>query len=382
MHKKRQKLCVVMYDKSKPYNELPLLPPDVNLESVEILKLADQAGVELSRFNEQVADSRLMFISAVNLIQHFAVFEAVDSSKVENIVTTTEEVFEARALPESERSDAQKETLRYVDALIHGSELLFSQDFLNTNSFIDIQATLEPNKSGIRNLPGTQIANKATGEVFYTPPEGQRLIRDLLKNYEEFFNDQSGEVNALIKMAILHYQFEAIHPFPDGNGRTGRILLPLYLMSQKRMRHPVLFLSGYILKTRTEYYTRLRRVTSHGEWEEWVLYMLRAVLEQAIHTKEYLVAITELAETMQRDMEAKLPKLASKALIEYLIMEPVLTRQKYADEFRISLNTATSHLQQFTKYDFVVTEKYKTTRLYFNEKFLVVMKKFHQSVDV
>jgi Fic family protein len=368
-----------MYDKTKPYNQLPLLPPGADLNTVRVLKLANRAGVELARFNEQVADSKLMFVSALLLIDHFAVFEAVGSSKIEHIITTSEEVFEAKALPEADRTDAQKETLRYVGALTHGAQLLRDKGHLNTNAYIDIQKTLEPSRTGIRRLPGTQIKNALTGEVFFTPPEGETLIRDLLHNYEDYYNDQTSEVDALIRMAVLHYQFEAIHPFYDGNGRTGRILLPLYLMSQDRLRYPILFISGYILQHQSEYYASLRRVTSHGEWEEWVLYMLEAVRQQARQTREYLAAIIGFAGEMNDILMRKVPKLASPERVEYLLLQPVFTRQEYAAEFDVSLNTATSHLKQLAGADLVHAEKIKNSKLYYNRPLLGLMKEFHMS---
>jgi len=186
---------------------------------------------------------------------------------------------------------------------------------------VDIQEELIETNAGIRKLPGTKLANDKTGQVIYTPPEGEHVIRDLLGNLEKYLNDEHG-IDPLIVMAILHYQFEAIHPFYDGNGRTGRILNVLYLTLRELLDLPILYLSSYIIKHKTEYYKLLLRVTTHNEWEAWIMFMLEAIKETAQDTIKKVNAIRELIDETITEVKSKLPRIYTKELIEVLFQQP------------------------------------------------------------
>jgi len=187
----------------------------------------------------------------------------------------------------------QKMSVRYREALWEGFSSLKKRPFLTTNLFIRIVQNIRANKAGIRNTPGTKVANAATGEVVFTPPEGEDIIRNKLKNLEDYIHAEDA-VDPLIKLALIHYQFEAIHPFSDGNGRTGRILNILYLTSRHLLELPVLYLSKYIIEQKSDYYRLLRDVTEHQKWEPWVLYMLDAVEQTALLTRDKVRAIRAL----------------------------------------------------------------------------------------
>ena len=230
------------FDPNKPFNDLPPLPPEFNFDDIDILKKVNKANIALSKLSGEAKSIPNREV----LIEPLTFREAVASSEIENIHTTVDESFQDTFIVEAELKKEQKETKNYRKALLTGYELIKKNGFLNTNSFIEIQSVLEPDKPGIRKVPGIKIQNKTTKEIFYTPPEGESLIRNLLKNYEDYFNDFSDDIDPLIKMAVMHYQFEAIHPFLDGNGRTGRILMVLYICLAKRLDLPILFISGYI----------------------------------------------------------------------------------------------------------------------------------------
>jgi len=281
------------FEAQKPYNTLPDLPPKGDIETKEILKKTISASRALSELKGAITNlpNPLLFIDTINLQ------EAQASSAVENIVTTQDALFQAAVAEKKIIDNAIKEVIHYKDALWHGFEeikkkpilttnLFISimriikenqsikkKPILTTNLFISIMRIIKENQSGIRSLPGTQLKNPATGEIIYTPPEGENLIREKLKSLEVFINENIN-IDPLIKLALIHYQFEAIHPFFDGNGRTGRIILLLYLKFCGLIDLPSLYLSGYILNNRNEYYKRLRNVTEKDDWETWIIYIL------------------------------------------------------------------------------------------------------------
>lgn len=359
-----------MFDPLKPYNNLPLLPPKCNFDDVRILKKVNKANIALSKLEA----SSIAIPNRTLLIEPLSVREAVASSGIENINTTVAEVFQAELFPGKEVTKEQKETLHYRDALRVGYMLIQKNHFLNTNSFLEIQGILEPNKKGIRKLPGTSIKNSTTGEVRYTPPEGEGNIRDLLKNFENYYNDFSDDIDPLVKMAVLHYQFEAIHPFYDGNGRTGRILMILYLILAKRLELPILFISGYINNNRSEYYRLLRGVDSKEGWVEWILFILNAVETQAAETHETIKSIKELQDSYRERMKVELPKIYSADLVEFLFANPFYNQEQLSKRIGVHVNTAAKYLNSLLEAGFIDSFKHKTAKIYFNEKFLDLLK--------
>jgi Fic family protein len=304
------------FDRERPHDGLPLLPPKVELETNEILK----AAIGAHRVLGELKGMGGVLPSQEILVNGIVLQEARLSSEIENIVTTNDELYRAADVTVEGRVDPHtKEVLRYRQALWHGFEALKKRP-LSTNLFIEIVRIIRKTDVGIRSVPGTRIAN-AAGEVVYTPPEGEGLIRDKLANLEEYIHASEG-VDPLIRLAVMHYQFEAIHPFTDGNGRTGRILNILFLVEQGLLELPVLYLSHAIIRTKAEYYEGLRRVTEEGAWVDWVLYMLRALESTAAETSQRILRIRDLmAESAERVRE-RAPKTYSKELIELIFTHP------------------------------------------------------------
>ena len=276
---------------------------------------------------------------------------------------------------ESRITKEQKEVLHYKDAVMTGFELLHKRGFLNTNGFIHIQSILEPDKKGIRKVPGVKIMNSVTGKVIYTPPEGESLIRDLLKNLEDYFNDfEDDNVDVLIKTAVCHFQFESIHPFLDGNGRVGRILMVLQLILAQRLQMPIIFLSGYINNHRGEYYRLLREVNTKNNWKDWILYILTAIEEQSNVTTETVVGIKRLMSKYREDIKKKLPKIYSADLIEFLFSHPFYNQRIMVDELGVTRKTASNYFSVLATTGFISATKIGRDIIYFNKAFIRLLK--------
>ncbi len=306
------------FDPRKPYNDLPLLPPDTEIETRAILKKAITAGralAELKGLGDTIPNQSI-------LVNSLILQEAKASSEIENIITTNDALFRAFSAKTGSVDPATKEVLRYRQALWEGYRTLGQRPLLTTNLFIEVVQTIKENKAGIRKVPGTTISNAATGEVIFTPPEGENIIRDKLKNLETYIHEEDN-VDPLIKLSIIHYQFETIHPFLDGNGRTGRILNILFLVLHDLLDFPALYLSKYIIENKADYYRLLRGVTRQAEWEPWILYMLDAVEQTALYTRDKILAIRDLmAETLDFARANLPPRAYSKELIELLFHQP------------------------------------------------------------
>ena len=270
-----------MFNRDKPYNDLPLLPPNVELENSKILKAAidaNKALAELKGIAKTIPNQAI-------LINTLPLQEAKSSSEIENVLTTNDQLFEALA-SKSKDTDAQtKEVLRYKEALWEGYNRLKKNNLLTTNLFISIFQKIKKTTAEIRNTPGTKIST-SRGEVIYTPPLGEKIIRDKISNLEKFIHNYGDGIDPLIKLAVIHYQFEAIHPFTDGNGRTGRIINILYLLQQELLDLPVIYLSRYIIENKNDYYLFLRLVTEKNEWIFWILYVLNGISVKAKSTVE------------------------------------------------------------------------------------------------
>ncbi len=334
----------MVFDPLKPYNELPELPPAVDLESRDVLRKLVGAGralAELKGLGDTIPDQGI-------LINSIILQEAKASSEIENIVTTNDALFRALTAASLANVDsATKEVLDYREALWAGYRHLESKGLLTTNVFVSIVNTIKKNQAGIRCLPGTVLSNPATGQIVYTPPEGESVVRRKLQNLEEYVHLSDGP-DPLIKMAVIHYQFEAIHPFPDGNGRTGRIIGILYLVQQGLLDLPVLYLSRYIIQHKREYYRRIRAVTEERAWEPWILYMLEAVEQTAIFTRQRLVEIRDLLGWTIRNVKQLSPKVYSKELIELLFRQPYTKGQFLVDAGIAKRQTAAAYLKELS----------------------------------
>jgi Fic family protein len=305
------------FDPSRPHNELPLLPPKAELETTRVLKKALSAGralAELKGFGATLPDPSI-------LVNSIVLQEAKASSEIENIVTTHDALY--RALSVSLQPDpATKEVLRYREALRAGIRRLLKRGLLTTNLFIELAQTIRQTDEGIRKNPGTKITNQRTGAVIYTPPQGEERLRGLLGDLEQYIHRHDA-TDPLIKMAVTHYQFEAIHPFNDGNGRVGRILNILFLVQQGLLDQPILYLSRFIIERKADYYRLLKDVTARGEWEPWVMYMLDAVEATSKDSKRQIDRIRELmARTAEKARASLPPRMYSKDLLEVIFRQP------------------------------------------------------------
>lgn len=304
-----------MFDRETPFNALAPLPPSVQVETPAVLKktiTASRALAELKGMAERMPNQAM-------LIDSLVLQEARASSEIENILTTNDELYKAASDEAMPASAEAKEVLRYRQALNHGFRQIRERP-LSTGLFIDIAQLIKQTTFSVRRTPGTRIAN-SRGETIYTPPEGETIIRDKLRDLENFMHADDG-LDVLIKTALMHYQFEAIHPFPDGNGRTGRILNILYLVERGLLNLPVLYLSRYIIDHKTRYYEGLRRVTEEAAWEDWVLYMLDAIEQTSLRTREQIIDILALMESVREQVQREAPRVYSKDLIEIIFQQP------------------------------------------------------------
>jgi Fic family protein len=352
------------FDPLKPYNELPLLPPKENIETNAILKKTVTAGralAELKGLGKTIPNQAM-------LLNTIVLQEAQSSSEIENIITTTDALFRALTVKTSQVDAATKEVLRYREALSEAYRTLKKRPLLTTNLFIKIYQTIKENRAGIRSVPGTTIANAATGEVIYIPPVGESLIRDKLKNLEDYIHAENA-VDPLVKLAVIHYQFEAIHPFTDGNGRTGRILNILFLVMKDLLDFPVLYLSKYIIGNKNDYYRILRNVTTKRDWEPWILFMLEAVERTAIHTRKKIISIRDVIEKTLKVAKEKLPaRVYSKELIELLFHQPYTKGQFLVDAGIAERQTAAEYLKELEKIGVLKSHKVGKENLYLNVK--------------
>ena len=335
-----------------PFNNLPKLPPKADIETARLLKKAASAR---SALGELKGVGKLLPNETI-LLNTLILEEARDSSEIENIITTRDKLYKAFASNSKNIDPATKEVLRYRSALWKGYELVRKKGFISTNMIVDIQEELIETNAGIRKLPGTKLANDKTGKVIYTPPEGENVIRDLLGNFETYLNDKNG-IDPLIAMTILHYQFEAIHPFYDGNGRTGRILNVLYLTLNGLLDLPVLYLSSYVIKYKSEYYKLLLRVTTHGEWDAWIAFMLDAVEKTAHDTIKKVHAIRMLLEETIVFVKKKKPDIYTKELIELLFDQPYCRIATLVDGGIVARKYAAIYLRELEKIGILKSER-------------------------
>jgi len=349
----------------KPFNQLPDLPPKAELETVPVLKATSRAARALAELKGRTHT----IPNPTILLNTIVLQEAKLSSEIENIFTTNDELYRGLGINRNggDMPPHTKEVLHYREAVWHGMNALKDRPFLSTSLAIEIVNIIKENNAGIRNLPGTKVQNPTTKEIIYTPPEGADLIRRKLANLEKFSNDSSSEIDPLIRMAVTHYQFEAIHPFFDGNGRTGRILIVLQLMLNRLLDMPILFLSRFIIEHKTQYYRSLRAVTEKNQWEAWLLYILEAVENTAHGTTQKIHAIHDLlAETLQKAKRILPKRTFSKDLIQ-LIFEQPYCKIRFVEEAGIAKRlTATKYLRDLEKAGFVRAIKQGTELTFIN----------------
>jgi len=349
--------------------KLPMLPPSVELETKLVLKAlarANRALAELKGYADTIPNKHI-------LINAVMINEAKDSSAIENIITTHDEVYKAMS-GNSFKNPAAKEVVSYRTALWQGYELVKACEMFTTNMIVEIQGIIEKNRVGIRKLPGTVLRNERTGETVYTPPSGEDEIRELLSNLEKYINEDYNDVDPLIKLAVIHCQFESIHPFYDGNGRTGRIINVLYLVLKELLDSPILYLSRYIIRNKSAYYRLLQEVRSKNNWEDWIVYILTGIEETAKETLRLVKRINTEVETMSAEIKEKLPKIYSKELIVLLFYE-FYTKTVYIENgLLVTRKTAVNYLSSLEKEGFLTSEKIGRERIYQNKRLYDLVK--------
>ena len=345
-----------------PFNELPLLPPDTDLETKAILKQcipARAALAELKQAAERIPNQGM-------LVNTMPLLEAQASSEIENIVTTSDRLFQYRH--DAEAADpATKEALRYSQSLFDGYRSLTRRP-LSTRTAEQVCSIIKGIDMTIRRVPGTALA-RSTGEIVYTPPVGEELLRNLLANWEKFLHETK-DLDPLIRMAVGHYQFEAIHPFTDGNGRTGRVLNSLFLIQENLLTLPILYLSRYIIRHKADYYRLLLNVTCKDAWEEWVLYILKGVEETALWTTAKIDAIRTLSVHTVEYVRKKLPKVYSLELINVIFERPYCRIQNLVDAKIAERQAASRYLKQLAEIGVLEEQTVGREKLFLHPKFL------------
>ncbi|MDQ3003393.1 MAG: Fic family protein [Fibrobacterota bacterium] len=365
------------FDPAKPFNLLPKLPPSVSFETPAVFRAILPAARTLARLDGYLETLPNPSILLNNLILQ----EARASSEIENIFTTFDDVSRAFASREAVSSPEVKEVLQYRQALWEGFEKIKSQGMMRLSGVLEIHTHLMGHTSEIRRMPGTALRSNAAEPPIYTPPEGESHVRDLLSDWERFFHEP-GSMDPLIALAIQHYQFEAIHPFYDGNGRTGRILNVLHLCLHDLLRWPVLYLSGNIITRKTEYYRRLLAVTRDGDWEGWVVYFLEVVAETAKDTldkaERIQIALREAVELIRREK----PKIYSRELVEVLFSQPCCKVAHLVDANIASRQTAADYLKALEDMGLLRSEKSGRELLFLNIPLLNSFKQGHGQDNV
>lgn len=353
------------FDQNIPYNDLPDLPPKTDVETVPILRMTVRANKAIA---ELKISGHLIPNQAV-LIQALGLSEAKMSSEIENIVTTNDELYKAFADSDISIDSQTKEVLYYKDALWYGFYALTQKKrLLTTPLFIELVQILRNSTHAIRKMPGTKLVN-GLGQIKYTPPEGEEVIRKKLANLEAFMH-QDSSIDPLIKMAIMHYQFEAIHPFADGNGRTGRILNILYLVEKKLLDIPILYLSKYVISNKVAYYNGLQEVTEKNAWESWILYILQGLEQTAIDTRKRILMIHRLILETAENVRKNIPRIYTKDLIEVLFRSPYC-KIKFLEESGIAKRqTASVYLKELERIGVLRGVKKGRDIYYINEPFL------------
>jgi Fic family protein len=351
----------------RPYNDLPLLPPKAEVETRSVLKACIEAR---SALGELKSAGDLIPNQGV-LINTIPILEAQASSEIENIVTTTDRLFQYAGDVEGAADPATKEALRYRTALYQGFQMLAKRP-LTTATAVQICQTIKGVEMDIRRTPGTALVNDATGRVIYTPPEGESLLRDKLANWEQFIHEAE-EIDPLVRMAVMHYQFEAIHPFTDGNGRTGRVLNLLYLVEKGLLSIPVLYLSRYIIMNKADYYRLLLAVTTDELWEAWIMFMLKAVAETARWTTAKIKAIRKLLEATAERIRTDAAPIYSRELAELIFVQPYCRIGNVVDAGLAKRQTASVHLKRLCEIGVLKEVKAGREKLFINPAFLKLL---------
>jgi Fic family protein len=347
----------------QPYNDLPPLPPEAEIETRPVLKQCIAARAALAELKQaaELIPNQGVLINALPLL------EAQASSEIENIVTTTDRLFQYQSADEH-ADPATREALRHSSALLEGFRAL-KQFPLNTRTAEQVCTRIKGTEMQVRRVPGTALANQATGEVIYTPPVGEDVLRSKLANWERYLHE-ARDVDPLIRMAVGHYQFEVIHPFTDGNGRTGRVINSLYLIQEELLTLPILYLSRYIIRNKAEYYGLLLDVTRNQAWEPWVLYVLRGVEDTARWTTNKISAIRDLADLTVAHVKKAAPKIYSRELIDLIFDLPYCRIQNLVEKDIAGRQAASRYLKQLVEIGVLEERAVGREKLFIHPKLL------------
>lgn len=354
------------WNPTRPYNDLPLIPGASVLETKAVLKACVEARAALAGLKQGAE----LIPNQAMLINTLPVLEAQASSAIENIVTTTDKLF-ANLHAESRTDPATKEALRYRRSLMEGYQAL-KQYPVTTRMAETICTRIKDVDMRVRRVPGTKLANAATGETIYTPPEGETVIREHLEGWERFLHEKL-EIDPLIRMAAGHYQFEAIHPFTDGNGRTGRVINSLFLIQEDLLTLPILYLSRYIIRQKDKYYELLIDVTRNETWEPWLLYMIDGVRETAEWTLQKILAVRDLESSVAELIRAKLPKIYSRELVDVIHQQPYCRIANVVDAGLAKRQTAATHLKRLVELGVLEERRSGREKLFVNTELLKVL---------
>lgn len=358
----------IPYDRNQPYNQLPLLPPPdeaiITIEILQALNKANKALAELKMLTGKLPNPSM-------LVNTIALREAKASTEIENIFTTDDELYKALSGNDTSMKGNAKEVLYYRQALWEGYEEIQKKGTFSIDLMIKIYRQIKQIRDGIRPSHTETVIRKRGsgpigGSIVYTPPRGEKVIEQKLLNLVDYLNnDKKYNYDPLIKLAVAHYQFEAIHPFRDGNGRTGRILNVLLMIQKKILEVPVLYLSAYIINNKEEYYDCLNSVTTRKKWNDWILYILKAIEETSVYT---INKINEIEALFRRTLELtskKLPHIR-KEIIEKIFEQPYISPKKLLNETTKSLNTSKKYLGQLEKLKILAPEKIGKEIIYLN----------------
>ena len=355
-----------LWQADRPYNALPPLPPGVELETRAVLKQCITARAALAELKQaaQLIPNQAVLINTLPLLESRA------SSEIENIVTTTDKLFQH--LRNEEHADpATKEALRYSRALLGGYGAL-NQYPLTTRAAEEICTHIKGVQMAVRRTPGTRLSNDATGEIIYTPPEGETVLRDMLANWERYLHNELS-CDPLIRMAVGHYQFEAIHPFADGNGRTGRIINSLFLIEENLLTLPILYLSRYIIQNKADYYRLLLQVTREQSWEPWIIYILKGIEETAVWTTAKIAAIRKLSEHTAAYVRGRLPKIYSHELVSLIFELPYCRISNVTEAGIAKRQTASVYLKQLVDIGVLVENAEAKEKLFIHPKLMQLL---------
>ena len=347
----------------------PKLPLNVEFETKKILKKSIKANRMLAKLN---GVAKIIPNQAI-LINSLVLQEAKDSSEIENIITTHDELFKSN-IDFKNISQETKEVQNYKKALLKGYRLVKDNNLLLKRYIIAIQEELEQNQAGVRRQSGTNLKNIQTGEIVFMPPQNYQDIENLLINLENYINEDSS-IDPLINMAIIHYQFETIHPFYDGNGRTGRIINILYLILKELLEIPILYLSRYIIQNKSEYYRLLQDVRVNNNWEDWIIFILNGVEETSIDTIELINGIKNIMDSDKKLIKDKLPKIYSKDLLEILYKHPYSKIDFLVEELNLHRDTASKYLKELEKIEVLSSIKIGRSKFFINVKLFNMLKK-------